>query len=228
MSMRRNLLSRYRQLGLWARLGAWGSVASIISLAAFFLLPQAPGVSQTATVEGSPGATIIQSGRDTVIGGGLHKVTPIQSLVVEGRLTCTVKPGAELPPAEVPFLPVGDANAYLQGPAGRPALTFTSPVRFRRLEDDRIVVINRFGLPPTSDLQNAPLERLGTFTTLLVPSVTIVYGSAFEKMTMFEVTMTVNGETLWSYIYPLGIQFEQGPQFTIPLQGLRTRIEDAK
>lgn len=220
-------MTRYRQLGLWARLGAWGSVASIVGLAVFFLLPQAPGVIQNATVDASPGSTVIQSGRDTIIGEGIQKLTPIQSLVIEGRLTCTMKPGSELPPPEVPFVPVGDANAYLQGPAGRPALVFVSPVKFRRLEDDRIVVINRFGLPPTSDILGAPVERLNGFVTLLIPAITIVYGSSFEMMTVFEVTASINGDAVWSYVYPLGVPFQQGPQFTIPLQGLRARIEAA-
>src|SRR5712692_331117 len=109
--MGRSVLQRYRQLGLWGRLGAWGSVASIVGIALVIVWPQPSGVIQTAN---SPGGTVIQSGRDTIIGGGPQRRTSIQSVVVEGRLTCTLRRGAELPPPEVPFLPVGDADAYLQ------------------------------------------------------------------------------------------------------------------
>lgn len=63
------ILQRYRQLGLWGKLAAWGSLASIIGLGLFFLPPgKVPAKSQANTVTGGPGATILQSGRDIVIG----------------------------------------------------------------------------------------------------------------------------------------------------------------
>jgi hypothetical protein len=68
MKSRKTILQRYRQLGLWGKLAAWGSVASIIGVGLFFL-PQAkpPVKSQANTVTAAPGATILQSGRDIVI-----------------------------------------------------------------------------------------------------------------------------------------------------------------
>jgi len=122
-------------------------------------------------------------------------------------------------------VPIGEADAHLEGSAGRSTLTFVSPVRFRRIEDDRIVVINRFGLSSSSDLLGAPLERLAGFETLLIPVITIVWGRSFEMITLFEATMTINGEPAWSYTYPIEAQFQEGPHFIIPLQGLRAWIE---
>jgi len=122
-------------------------------------------------------------------------------------LTSTVKRSANT--TVIQFDPLGGSNAYLEGPPGRAALVFASPVRFRRLEDDRVTLINRFGLPTGSDLHNAPLERLASFTNLLVPSESVVYGAALDKMTMFEVTITANGEQLWAHSYPLQEQFEE-------------------
>lgn len=222
--MRKAILTRYRQLGLWSRLGVWGAIASIAGFLGFLLWPQGTSVSQNATLRASPGSTVIQSGRDTIISDGIHKRTTIQSLSFEGRLTCTLKPGVELPPSEVPFIPVSDASAYLDGPGGRPALAFVSPVKFRRLEDDLIIVINRFGLPPASDILGSPVERLSSFTSLLMPTITIVYGSSFDTMTVFEVTAWLNGDQVWSYVHPLGVPFQQGPVFTIPLKDLQRRI----
>jgi hypothetical protein len=68
IKFRRTILQRYRQLGFWGKLAAWGSVASIIGVVLFFLpQPKAPVNSQSNTVTGAPGATILQSGRDIVI-----------------------------------------------------------------------------------------------------------------------------------------------------------------
>jgi hypothetical protein len=68
MKATNTILHRYRQLSLWGKLAAWGSVASIIGTGLFFL-PQdkVPAKSPANTVTGAPGATILQSGRDIVI-----------------------------------------------------------------------------------------------------------------------------------------------------------------
>jgi hypothetical protein len=99
---------------------------------------------QKVTITDSSGSTVYQASRDIIINSQLPEKRAIQSIMIEGRLICDLKAGAELPPAEVPFLPMGDANAYLEGYAGKVRLDFVSPVRFRRQDDDHIVVINRF------------------------------------------------------------------------------------
>jgi hypothetical protein len=70
--------------------------------------------------------------------------------------------------SEVPFIPVGDASAYLEGPAGRTRLSFISPVLFRRIEGDRIVVINRFSLDSSSDLVGRPIASLRVLLDQLI------------------------------------------------------------
>lgn len=68
MKSGRTILQRYRLLGLWGKLAAWGSVASIIGLGSFFLPQQkSPIKTQANTVTSAPGATILQSARDIVI-----------------------------------------------------------------------------------------------------------------------------------------------------------------
>ncbi|HEY0172861.1 MAG TPA: hypothetical protein VGB98_17705 [Pyrinomonadaceae bacterium] len=153
---------------------------------------------------------------------------PIQTIMVEGRLTCDLKEGAEIPPAEVPFIPVGDANAYLEGPLGKVALNFVSPVRFRRQEDNSVVIINRFSLPNGSDLQNRPVESLKAYEVLVIPSVTIVWGKSMTKIKFFEVAMTINGQDVWYYPYRLNAAFEWekgSPMFRIPLDTLREKLD---
>jgi hypothetical protein len=63
------VIERYHRLGLWSRVSFWGSLASIIALLAFFLSPQqkSPADSHTEVARNSPGATVLQSGRDIVI-----------------------------------------------------------------------------------------------------------------------------------------------------------------
>ena len=69
MRYRKTIFQRYRQLNLWSRIGLWGSLASIIGFLAFLLRPQTqvPPAPPTSTVAPSPGATVLQSGRDIVI-----------------------------------------------------------------------------------------------------------------------------------------------------------------
>jgi hypothetical protein len=153
-----------------------------------------------------------------------NQVETIKSIAIEGRLTCTLKDKADLPPGEVPFLPVGDANAYLEGPQGKVALNFSSPVRFKMLEGDRMVVINRFYLPNGSDLQGRPLESLANYNLIIVPVVTIVWGRSLHTMALFEVSMSLNGNDIWYYPYHLNAAFQEGPVFRIPLDSLKIKL----
>ncbi len=222
MTRRKSIWQRYRQLGTWRKLGVWGALASVAALAYGVLKPP---THQEANINNSPGSTIVQSGRDTVIQQPLSPVHRIQSIVVEGRLTCSLKQGAELPPPEVRFTMLSDGHAYLQGPPGRLRLEFASPVRFHRQEDSRVVVINRFALAPSSDLQQRSISYLSVFEVLQIPSVTVVYGKELDDMHLFEVTMTINGVDAWSYTYPLSAKFQNGILFTIPLEGLKRRLQ---
>lgn len=182
--------------------------------------------NQKAEIKDSPGSTIIQSERDTIINQGLPNQERIQSIVLEGRLTCSIKSSVDIPPPEVNFMMLSDGHAYLEGSLGRYRIEFVSPVRFHLQQDGNLVVINRFALPASSDLIQRPLDILGQFQVLKVPVVTIVYGDLLEKMIVFEVTMTVNGNDIWSYVYDLqDVPFKSGVLFTLPLDTLRERIE---
>jgi hypothetical protein len=175
--------------------------------------------TQSTSVTNSPGAAVYQAGRDLIVQSAptTQGLAQLRSIVLESRLTCVPAEGAELPPDEVPFLPAGDANAYLSGPAGRQRLLFSSPVRFRKLANGRVVVINRFSLDPASDLVGRPLSEVAGYREVLIPVVTIVYGAAFSKFTLFEVSLSVNGGdpsfAQWEYDEP----FRQGMVFSVPL-----------
>jgi hypothetical protein len=148
----------------------------------------------------------------------------IQSISIEARLTCTLKDGEELPPSEVPFLPVSDANAYFQGPAGDIPIAFVSPVRFRRQGTNEIVIINEFASVSPALMQR-PVKSLATFQNLKVPTITIVWGKSMDKMRLFEVSLRVNGNDIWYYPYTLDAPFQDGPVFTIPLAGLQAKLQ---
>ena len=151
-------------------------------------------------------------------------IKDIQSITIEVRLTCNLKDGAELPPAEVPFVPVGDSHAYFKGPAGTARLEFKSPVNFRRQETNKIVVINDFALESGSVLQHKPLEVLKNYSILSVPVVTVVFGRSFEKITLLEVSLIVNGEDIWYGSYKYDVPFQVGPRFEIPLNELHKKL----
>jgi hypothetical protein len=145
----------------------------------------------------------------------------IRSVMVEGRLTCDLKDGAEIPPSEVQFIPVGNANSYLEGTHSKSRLDFVSPVRFRRQDDNHIVVINRFSLPPGSDLDGRPIDSLKNFDILTIPVITVVYGDSFKRMKLFEVSMSVNGKDVWYYRYEINQPFQAGPSFKIPFESFK-------
>jgi len=224
MVRRISLWQRYQQLNVWNKVGFWGAIASVIGLMLYLVVGSS--ISQMVLMQNTPGSTIVQSGRDTIINQGLSHQSRIQSIVLEGRLTCSVYSGAQIPPPEVPFVMLSDGHAYLEGPPGRFRLEFSSPVRFHRQDDGQTVVINRFSLPASSDLNQRPITVLEQFEILKIPSVTIVYGDVLNEMKVFEVTMAVNGIDTWSYVYDLhSAPFKQGVVFTLPLDTLRRRVE---
>jgi len=148
----------------------------------------------------------------------------ILDVALEARLTCSLNEEAELPPGEVDFMPIGDgSDARLRGPAGEQALLFASPVRFRE-HAGSLTVINRFVLPPGSNLHGRPPAALGGFTELVVPIVTVVYGTACRQMRLLELSVRLNGEDLWYSQWTYDDPFQQSPVFTVPLDALHARI----
>jgi hypothetical protein len=152
-----------------------------------------------------------------------HVDEVIRQIVVEARLTATLRTGAEIPPSTVPWIPLGGATAIAEGPAGSFPLEFVSPVVFRHQEGDRIVVVNRFAADRGSDLLSRPISMLSALTTLKIPVQVIVYGRSLDVLTLFEVSVSVNGRDPWYYRYEIGntpIAAGQSPEITIPLKGL--------
>lgn len=182
------------------------------------------GAGQSIQVTGSPNTNVYQAGRDINLVPDPKAIRSIQTMTVEARLTCTLKNGAEVPPSEVEFVPIGNAHAYLEGPTGRTRLTFNSPVRFRLLGTDRVTAVNQFSLDSASGIQNRPIDALMAFEKLSVPIVTVVYGNAFDKITLLELTVFVNGDAIWYGSWKYDVPFKQGPTFRIPLDEFKRRI----
>ena len=148
----------------------------------------------------------------------------IYSITVEVRLTCDLKEGAELPPSEVNFIPIGDSHAYFQGTPGKIRLNFKSPVYFRKQGGNKIIVTNNFSLDSGSYLQNRPFESLKNYDYLSVPVVTVVYGKSLAKFTLLEISLTINGKDVWYSSYKYDIPFKQVPRFEIPLTALHEKL----
>ena len=63
-----NLWRRYQRLTVWNKVAVWGALASILGIVLYFApqrVSNAP--QQIAQVDRSPGATVIQSGRDIIV-----------------------------------------------------------------------------------------------------------------------------------------------------------------
>jgi len=119
-----------------------------------------PAKKITQTITGSPHS--IQAGGDVIINPP-PAIKNIQSLSIEARLTCTLKDGAQIPPAELPIIRIGGVDASFSGPSGNVMLKFESPLRFRRQDNNEIVVISHFSLPADSDLQSRLIESLKNY-----------------------------------------------------------------
>jgi hypothetical protein len=76
-------------------------------------------------------------------------------------------------------------------------------------------------------LQGRPVESLKNFDNLHIPVITVVFGKSLQTMKIFEVSMTLNGQDIWSYRYSINHPFQAGPMIKIPLETLGRRL-DAK
>jgi hypothetical protein len=152
----------------------------------------------------------------------------IKSFIVETRLTARLREGAEIPPASVPFTPVGDgSDAKIISVGGDVNLFFVSPVIFRQLDGNRIVVINTFKAEETSPLLGRPLDAIGTLQQLVAHPVMIVWGRSVATLTLWEVSIHVNGRGPWYYSYQLRenrVPEGQVPILRVPLEGLLDRV----
>lgn len=74
MGKSRTLLSRWRQMTIWNRLGVGSSLATIagLLLSLVFFWTQSPS-AQHSSIDHSPGSTVLQSGRDIIVGAAAGK-----------------------------------------------------------------------------------------------------------------------------------------------------------
>jgi len=171
-----------------------------------------------------PSSGTVQPARKRVIAE--PAVDAINSLSVELRVTCDLKDGEEIPPQEVPWMPMDGATAELQGNAATVQLQFNSPVIFRRQAKNEIVIINRFAIAGDSDIHGHPIAFLSAYAQLVVPVQTIVYSKSFSRIRLAEASMTINGRDVWYYPYKMDAQFveRKGLTITFPLAALAKKL----
>jgi hypothetical protein len=117
----------------------------------------------------------------------------------------------------------GGSNARLRGPAGEQVLRFLSPVRFRE-HAGSVTIINRFAMGAGSELAGRPTAALRGFSELHVPIVTVVYGSACDRMRLLEVSVRLNGQDVWYRQWPYDVPFQEGPILNVPLGEFHKRL----
>jgi hypothetical protein len=161
-------------------------------------------------------------------GGGI--VLPVEekisSVTVEARMTCTIKEDAPLPPSTVDIM-AGFGTGQLVGPAGTAELARTNPVEFRKQRNNEMVVVNHFFLPSSEGLMGSPISRISNYEKMVIPITVLGSVSVFDRISLVEVTVTVNNKHTWYYPYKLGaVAFQDGgPTVTIPLAGIGNTLK---
>lgn len=145
------------------------------------------------------------------------EVDGIQQVSVEVRVTCDRVDDTELPPAQVDWMPIGGGVALLRGPAGEVRLPFVNPVRFKTVDPDQIVVINRFSLEPGSEIRGRPFAILKNFDDLFLPVQTVVWGKSLRRIRLLEVSFYVNSRDPIYRSYRYDVLFQEGLSFTVPI-----------
>jgi hypothetical protein len=161
-----------------------------------------------------------QCGREV----GIRPEEKINSLTVEARMTCTIKPDVALPPSTQDIM-AGFGTGGIVGPAGSVELARTNPVEFLKQRGNEMVVINHFYLPNSESLIGNPVSRIVNFDKLIVPITVLGSAEAFDRIKLVEVTVTINNKHTWYYPYRVGdIPFQAGLTVTIPLSGIEKAL----
>lgn len=148
----------------------------------------------------------------------------ISSLIVEARMTCTIKPGVDLPPSSENII-AGFGTGSLVGVGGTVELARTNPVEFLKQRENEMVVVNHFYVPNSESLIGSPISRILNFETLIAPFTVLGSGELIDRVHLVEVTVTINNKHTWYYPYKIGdIPFRQGLTATIPLGGIEKVI----
>ena len=125
---------------------------------------------------------------------GPEELTEVEifPMLVEARLTVTLRDGAVPPPAEPDLLAShGAAQAYFEGQSGRVDLELVGPLRCELQAGNSVVVINQFSGGPGSELHDRPRDAIEEFDFLRVQIRTGAYEEVLAKITALEVSIIV-------------------------------------
>jgi hypothetical protein len=116
------------------------------------------------------------------------------------------------------------AKTMLSGPNGSFQFEWQSPLRWRIQEDNRVVLINRWVLPTSSNLIGKPVSSLGNATQLSVSVITLGLSSLFDG-TYEDVVIQVNGKEYWHSSAAVYMDLRKDRGFIIPIPGgLKTHM----
>jgi hypothetical protein len=119
---------------------------------------------------------------------------------------------------------MGNADAYLEGTAGKERLKFVSPVRFRKLAVGKVVVINRFTLDSGADLANRPVQTLAGYSSLRMPVITVVFGESLARFGRLEVSVFLNGDDPAYQSFEYDVAWQNGVTFDVPFAPIAQRL----
>lgn len=178
----------------------------IVLLSVYYLTQKNKDIPQNITYYNQQGARNKASTTDI-----------IESIVIESRLTSVLKENTKYPPAVFHFEPISGAPAVFEGPAGTIKLIFQSPINFKRLDKDEIIIINKFNMLSGSDLSGRSVSVLHNYESLIVPIVTAMFGNSFSTLRLLEITIYLNRDVKWYKSWVYNIDFPRGNSFNIPL-----------
>lgn len=148
-------------------------------------------------------------------------VETIQSLLIESRITCTLIEGATVQQGDSPFILMRDVSDVLQGPAGVFKLTLGQTLNVWRQEDNRVILTNRYFVPPDSDLIGRSVQVLDSMDKLVIHPAFPGLEKSLDKVTFVEITAKLNGKPSWHFSTPIDNGNPINVQLTLNPQKLK-------
>jgi hypothetical protein len=134
----------------------------------------------------------------------------IKSILVEVRAKCLLRDPNKMPEDVFWGVISQPLASYLEGPSGRAHLQAMSSATYQRSEEEgKVYALERFELPPNSDLLGKPVSSLRSYTTMYLASPTI-HGDLFTSCGFAETTLRVNGEDALRVASPVDWGLEKG------------------
>jgi hypothetical protein len=144
----------------------------------------------------------------------------IHEVLAEVRIT-----GVLVNPSKIPddyeFMAHSD-DSYLQGAAGKAFLHSRAASYKRAEEGEKVITIQKFVLPPNSDLIGRPVSSLANYSLIHIED-SPTSGGVFSELTFVEVTLRVNGSDVFRHTEALSFKMdsEHGLALTIPLKDMK-------